>query len=167
MGNFIDKTFTVIADILLKLLPASKQEKQAFSYYRSGMTAQSKGNFVEAIDNYLKALELEEDPYDRSYIFYNLGIVYAKMGKYTAALNFYHEATLLQEDFNQALNNIGAIFFYEARQAQAANEPELAKELYDRAGEYFREACRISPDNYPNTINWLRVTGRMPNNENL
>ena len=27
--NFIDKTFTVIADILLKVLPASKQEKQA------------------------------------------------------------------------------------------------------------------------------------------
>jgi dihydroorotase len=39
MGNFIDKTFTVIADILLKILPASKQEKQAFSYYRAGMTA--------------------------------------------------------------------------------------------------------------------------------
>jgi hypothetical protein len=36
MGNFIDKTFTVIADILLKVLPASKQEKQAFSYYRAG-----------------------------------------------------------------------------------------------------------------------------------
>ena len=42
MGNFIDKTFTVIADILLKVLPASKQEKQAFSYYRAGMAAQSK-----------------------------------------------------------------------------------------------------------------------------
>ena len=35
MGNFIDKTFTVIADILLKVLPASKQEKEAFSYYRA------------------------------------------------------------------------------------------------------------------------------------
>jgi len=29
--NFIDKTFTIVADILLKILPASKQEKQAFS----------------------------------------------------------------------------------------------------------------------------------------
>lgn len=28
--NFIDKTFTIVADILLKILPASKQEKQAF-----------------------------------------------------------------------------------------------------------------------------------------
>ena len=39
--NFIDKTFTVMADILLKVLPASKQEKQAFFYYRDGMSAQS------------------------------------------------------------------------------------------------------------------------------
>ena len=30
--NFIDKTFTVIADIVLKVLPASKQEKEAFAY---------------------------------------------------------------------------------------------------------------------------------------
>jgi hypothetical protein len=52
MGNFIDKTFTVIADILLKVLPASKQEKQAFSYYRAGMAAQGKGRYAEALQNY-------------------------------------------------------------------------------------------------------------------
>ena len=28
--NFIDKTFTVLADILLKVLPATKEEKKAF-----------------------------------------------------------------------------------------------------------------------------------------
>ena len=37
------RAFTVIADILLKILPASKKEKQAFSYYRAGMAAQSRG----------------------------------------------------------------------------------------------------------------------------
>jgi len=67
MGNFIDKTFTVIADILLKVLPASKQEKQAFSYYRAGMAAQGKGRYAEALRNYYEALQVEEDPYDRSY----------------------------------------------------------------------------------------------------
>ena len=64
MGNFIDKTFTVIADILLKVLPASKQEKEAFSYYRSGMAAQSQGKYAEALENYYEALQVEEDPYD-------------------------------------------------------------------------------------------------------
>ena len=33
--NFIDKTFTVLADILLKVLPATKDEKQAFSSNKS------------------------------------------------------------------------------------------------------------------------------------
>ena len=60
MGNFIDKTFTVIADILLKILPASKQEKQAFSYYRAGMAAQGKGRYAEALRNYYEALQVEE-----------------------------------------------------------------------------------------------------------
>ena len=32
--NFIDRVFTVISDLILKLLPASKQEKQAFAYYK-------------------------------------------------------------------------------------------------------------------------------------
>jgi tetratricopeptide (TPR) repeat protein len=51
------------------LLPASKQEKQAFSYYRAGMAAQSKGRYAEALQNYYEALQVEEDPYDRSYTF--------------------------------------------------------------------------------------------------
>ena len=62
--NFIDKTFTVLADILLKVLPATKDEKQAFSYYRYGMSAQSSGDYAEALENYYEALKLEEDPYD-------------------------------------------------------------------------------------------------------
>jgi hypothetical protein len=56
MGNFIDKTFTVIADILLKILPASKQNKH--SHYRAGMTAQSRGRYAEALQNYYEALQV-------------------------------------------------------------------------------------------------------------
>ena len=49
--NFIDKTFTVLADIVLKILPASKEEKEAFSYYRDGMSAQTEGENAEALEN--------------------------------------------------------------------------------------------------------------------
>mgnify|MGYP001496710284 CR=1 FL=1 len=80
--NFIDKTFTIVADILLKVFPASKQEKQAFSYYRDGMSAQSEGEYAEALENYYEALQIEEDPYDRSYILYNVGLIYSSNGKY-------------------------------------------------------------------------------------
>ena len=32
--NFIDKSFTVMADIIFKILPANKKAKEAFAYYR-------------------------------------------------------------------------------------------------------------------------------------
>ena len=50
--NFIDKTFTVVADTLLKIMPTSSKEKQAFVYYRDGMSAQSEGEYAEALQNY-------------------------------------------------------------------------------------------------------------------
>ena len=138
MGNFIDKTFTVIADILLKILPASKQEKQAFSYYRAGMSAQSKGRYAEALQNYYEALQVEEDPYDRSYTLYNIGLIYGNTGKYTQALR----AQSLEED----------------------EYIELSKELFDKAAEYWIQALKLAPDNYPGARNWLKITGRLNDN---
>ena len=35
--NFIDKTFTIVADILLRIIPTSQREKEAFTYYRDGV----------------------------------------------------------------------------------------------------------------------------------
>jgi hypothetical protein len=35
--NFIDKTFTIVADILLSVIPTSQREKEAFTYYRDGV----------------------------------------------------------------------------------------------------------------------------------
>ena len=35
--NFIDKTFTIVADILLRIIPTTQREKEAFSYYRDGV----------------------------------------------------------------------------------------------------------------------------------
>ena len=91
--NFIDKTFTVLADIVLKILPTSKEEKQAFCYYRDGMSAQSEGEYAEALENYYEALVLEEDPYDRSYILYNIGLIYASNGEHIKALEYYNTSS--------------------------------------------------------------------------
>ena len=167
MGNFIDKTFTVIADILLKILPASKKEKEAFSYYRTGMSAQSKGEYDEALKNYYEALKLEEDPYDRSYTLYNIGLIYGNTGKYSQALEFYHQALSLNSNLPQALNNIAVIYHSQALNAQSLKEEEyteLSKELFDKAGEYWIQALKLAPDNYPGARNWLKMTGRLAEN---
>ena len=34
--NFIDKTFSIVANILLRIIPTTAREKEAFSYYRDG-----------------------------------------------------------------------------------------------------------------------------------
>lgn len=167
MGNFIDKTFTVIADILLKLLPASKKEKEAYSYYRAGMSAQSSGLYAEALKNYYEALQVEEDPYDRSYILYNIGLIYGNTGKHTKALEFYHQAISLNDNLPQALNNIAVIYHSQALKAQTFLDLEedeyleLVNGLFDKATEYWIQALKLAPDSYPGARNWLKVTGRL------
>jgi tetratricopeptide (TPR) repeat protein len=159
--NFIDKTFTILADILLKVFPASKQEKQAFFYYRDGMSAQSDGDYAEALENYYEALDIEEDSYDRSFILYNIGLVYANNGEYLRALKYYQQAIELNPNLPQVLNNMAVIYHYQGTQALEKQNLDIAKSLFDKAAEYWRQAIRLAPDNYIEAQNWLKTTGRL------
>jgi tetratricopeptide (TPR) repeat protein len=158
--NFIDKTFTVMADIILKALPTNKKAKEAFAYYRDGMSAQSDGEYAEALENYQEALKLEEDTNDRSYILYNMGLIYASNGDVEQALKYYEEAIELNPKMPQALNNIAVLHHYEGEKAKEAGESDRAEALYDRAAEYWKQAIRIAPNNYIEAQNWLKITGR-------
>ena len=158
--NFIDKSFTVMADIILKMLPTSKKAKEAFAYYRDGMSAQADGEYKEALDNYEVALTLEEDPNDRSFILYNMGLIYASNGEHEVALKHYHEAIDLNPRMPQALNNVAVIYHYQGDQAKQAGEEEEAEALFDKAAEYWKQAIRIAPNNYIEAQNWLKTTGR-------
>tara|TARA_B100000780_G_scaffold29657_1_gene18783 strand:+ start:642 stop:1178 length:537 start_codon:yes stop_codon:yes gene_type:complete len=174
MGNFIDKTFTVIADILLKVVPASKQEKQAFSYYREGLAAQADGKYAEALENYYEALQLEENIIDRGYVLYNIGLIYGNMGNNSKALEYYHQSLKLNPRLSQALNNIAVIYHLSGLSTlhmieinpdmdpiQEAETRALATEFFDKAGQYWRQALKIAPFNYPLARNWLKVSGRL------
>ena len=142
--NFIDKTFTVLADVLIKVLPATKDEKKAFSYYRYGMSAQSNGDYAEALENYYEALKLEEDPYDRSYILYNIGLIYGNNGDYSKALEYYHQALDLNSRMPQALNNIAVIYHYQGTKASEKKEFEVAQNMFDKARELLEKSDPIS-----------------------
>jgi hypothetical protein len=43
--NFIDKSFTVMADLIVKLLPIDAKAKEAYVYYRDGLSAQNDGDY--------------------------------------------------------------------------------------------------------------------------
>ena len=159
--NFIDKTFTVVADILLNVLPTTKREKQAFSFYRDGMSAQSEGEYAEALQNYYEALRLEVDAYDRSYILYNIGMIHTSNGEHARALEYYFQALERNPSLPQALNNIAVIYHYRGEQAIENNQMEIAKILFDKAADYWNEAIRLAPANYIEAQNWLKMAGRI------
>jgi tetratricopeptide (TPR) repeat protein len=158
--NFIDKSFTVMADLILKLMPASRKEKEAFAYYRDGMSAQADGEYAEALENYAEALTLEEDPYDRSYILYNMGLIHASNGDHDQALDYYHQAIELNPRLPQALNNIAVIFHYKGERAQEEGKEEEGENWFRQAAEYWKRAIRLAPNNYIEAQNWLKTTGR-------
>ncbi len=158
--NFIDKSFTVMADLILKLMPANKQAKEAFAYYRDGMSAQADGEYAEALENYKEALTLEEDSYDKSYILYNMGLIHASNGDHQQALELYHDAIELNPRLPQALNNIAVIYHYQGEQAKEAGNSDTANALFNEAAEYWKRAIRLAPNNYIEAQNWLKTTGR-------
>ncbi|MBD0344179.1 MAG: photosystem I assembly protein Ycf3 [Coleofasciculus sp. Co-bin14] len=158
--NFIDKSFSVMADLVLKLIPTQKKAKEAFVYYRDGLSAQAEGEYAEALDYYNEALSLEEDPYDRSYILYNMGLIYASNGDLEKALELYYEALEFNPRLPQALNNIAVIYHFQGDQANEAGKSEAAEALYDQAAEYWKRAIRLAPNNYIEAQNWLKTSGR-------
>ncbi len=159
--NFIDKTFTVMADMILKMLPTSQTAKEAFAYYRDGMSAQADGEYAEALQNYEEALRLEEDPYDKSFVLYNMGLIHASNGEHDRALERYRQAIELNPRMCQALNNMAVIFHYKGEQAEASGDKQTAEDYFDEAARYWLEAINIAPNNYIEAQNWLKNTGRM------
>jgi tetratricopeptide (TPR) repeat protein len=158
--NFIDKSFTVMADIILKILPTNQKAKTAFAYYRDGMSAQAEGEYAEALENYYEALKLEEDPNDRSYILYNIGLIHASNGEHEKALEFYNQSIELNPRLPSALNNVAVIYHYQGEKAKEAGKADEAEALFDKAAEYWKQAIRIAPNNYIEAQNWLKTTGR-------
>ncbi len=158
--NFIDKSFTVMADIILKMLPTNKKAKEAFVYYRDGMSAQAEGEYAEALDYYNEALELEQDSSDRSYVYYNMGLIYASNGDHDKALEHYHKAIELNPRMPQALNNIAVIYHFQGEKAKEAGDYEGGEGLFDQATDYWVRAIRLAPNNYIEAQNWLKTTGR-------
>ncbi len=158
--NFIDKSFTVMADIILKVMPAKQKAKEAFVYYRDGMSAQADGEYAEALDNYEEALKLEEDSYDRSYILYNMGLIHGSNGEHGRALGLYQEAIDLNPRMPQALNNIAVIHHYLGERAKEEGLEEEAEQHLKQAADHWQQAIRLAPNNYIEAQNWLKTTGR-------
>eukprot|EP00930_Biecheleria_cincta_P042847 TRINITY_DN29487_c0_g1_i1.p1 TRINITY_DN29487_c0_g1~~TRINITY_DN29487_c0_g1_i1.p1 ORF type:complete len:237 (+),score=50.97 TRINITY_DN29487_c0_g1_i1:48-758(+) len=159
-NNFLDKVFVKGVDILMGALPLTQTEKDAYQLYRDGLAAQTAGDYSIALRAYAEALKLEEDPIDRSYIFYNLGIIFASNGEYVKAVKYYHIALDQNKGLYQAFNNVAVVYHDQAARAEAKGAKDKAAVLYEKAATYWNQALQLAPTNYMQAQNWLKETGR-------
>ena len=141
-------------------MPAPQPIKNAFIYYRDGLRAQSEGEYAEALNNYCEAFRLETDPFDRSYILYNIGLIHIANGQHERSIEYYFAALDRNPTLTQALNNVAILYHFRGKQALEKGYPKVAKLLFFRAKKYWQEAIRLAPTNYIEAQNWLYITGR-------
>jgi len=72
---------------------------------------------------------------------------------------------LMPDDNIQVLlNNIAVIYHYQGTKASEKKEFEIAKDMFDKAGDYWKNAIRLAPNNYIEAQNWLNITGKLTDN---
>ena len=101
----------------------------------------------------------------QSYILYNIGLIYSNNGDFLKAVEYYQQALDLNARLPQALNNIAVIYHYQGTKASEKKEFELAQNMFDKAGDYWKSAVRLAPNNYIEAQNWLKINGKMAENE--
>uniref|UniRef100_A0ACD5ZUA4 Uncharacterized protein n=1 Tax=Avena sativa TaxID=4498 RepID=A0ACD5ZUA4_AVESA len=102
-GNFIDKTFSIVANILLRIIPTTSGEKKAFTYYRD--------DFLNRMND-RNGCWLNPKEIMRNYIFYNIGLIHTSNGEHTKALEYYFRALERNPFLPQAFNNMAVICHY-------------------------------------------------------
>jgi tetratricopeptide (TPR) repeat protein len=88
---------------------------------------------------------------------YNIGLIYGNTGKYTQALEFYHQALSLNPNLPQALNNIAVIYHSQALRAQSLEEDEYIELSKNYSIKLPNIDFKLAPDNYPGARNWLKL----------
>ncbi|CAN6459333.1 unnamed protein product [Victoria cruziana] len=116
------------------------------------MSAQSEGNYAEALYNYCEVMRPKIDPYDRSYILHNIGLIHTSNGEHTQALEYYFRALEQNPFLPQASNNMAMICHY--------GDSEIVEAWFDQAAECWKQAIALTPGNYIEAHNWLKITGQ-------
>ncbi|KAL5067119.1 hypothetical protein RYX36_018006 [Vicia faba] len=114
-------------------------------------------------------MQLEIDPYDRSYILYNIGLIHTSNEEHTKALEYYFRALERNLFLPHAFNNMAVIYHngrifltYSDRGEQAIRQgdSEISESWFDHAAEYWKQAIALTPGNYIEAHNWLKITRR-------
>nr|YP_009691190.1 Ycf3 [Davallia solida var. fejeensis]QEG57970.1 Ycf3 [Davallia solida var. fejeensis] len=158
--NFIDKTFTILADILLQILPTTKREREASTYYRDGCRPNLKGNMQKLYEVITKPCVQRLTLMIEATYFTTQASLIQVMENMQELWNitFKHRSEIL-------LRHKLLIIWLRSvttRGEQAINQGnlEISEAWFDQAAEYWKQAIAPSPGNYIEAQNRLKITGR-------
>jgi len=149
-----------MAEMIVKVMPINQQEKQAYLYYREGLSAQDCGDYSEALECYEESLNLEQNSVDRSETLKNMAIIYMSNGDEELALETYNKALEANPKQPSCLKNMGLIYEKRGRLAKQAGNQDESDSWFDQAAEVWTKAVRLYPGGYLDIENWLKTTGR-------
>ena len=124
----------------------AKNDTCWMAYNNLGVELDKQGRLEEAMDHYLKALQIKPDYVDAHY---SLGVVLEKQGRIEEAMDHYLQALRINPNYLRAQYNIGLSLSKQGR--------------LDEAVDYYLQALRINPgyeDAHYNLANILSKQGR-------
>ena len=160
-----DQTFTILSKLLVENIPSSSKARKAFQSYQQGLQKQENGEYAQAFEFYIQSLELETDAFARSYLYYNIGIIYFQLNETHRALLNFNQSLRLNPSNTGALNNIAIVYYQIADNLLSDNELDQSDIFFERAKDYWIEATRLAPDQYLEAQNWLCSMSFLNKNE--
>ncbi len=127
----------------------NRKSNMGFCYEYLGTNGYYQGNYIKAIDNYLKSLKLREELNDIDYqmkTLSNIGTVYKEQRDPEKALDYYLQAEKLSNKVDDrkfeasVLNNIGIIYKIMDNSEKALDKYKLAIEIFKEIGDRKLEA---------------------------
>ena len=104
-------------------------KKEALIYYNYGLSSDQLGNYDRAIENFLKAYQLDSSYND---IFKLIGLSYIKASKYKEAIPYFEKAIEVKPDTSESYMNMGNAYY--------------ALKDYEKAIHYYEKAIEIDPE---------------------
>src|SRR5258706_2819495 len=145
-------TSIVLAEQALQILSSTSFHREegaikslfAQTYNNHGIYNHIKGDYLKALDYYLKALKIDEELSNKTGIvkeLNNIGIVYWNQSDYPKALDYYLKALKIDEELGDengiasGLGNIGIVYSYQADYPKALDYYLKALQMEEKLGD--------------------------------
>jgi signal transduction histidine kinase len=120
----------------------SDEEKLGKAYYLKGLSLCYLNNYDDAMDNYLKALNIHEKIQDRNFLaedYNGIGHIYINLKEYDKALEYFKRSHQTKPEYYRTVNNLAVVHIYMKDYEKARHYGEKALAISRKAFENGKE----------------------------